>query len=697
MSKNHLSEQTSPYLLQHQNNPVHWRPWTADALAEAKNANKPILLSIGYAACHWCHVMAHESFEDAAIAAQMNELFINIKVDREERPDIDAIYQSALQMMGEQGGWPLTMFLTPDGAPFWGGTYFPATARYGRPAFPELLSGIARTYREEPEKVLENAGALKNGLEQMSRPNNGREGGGTLSLSALDAAAEAMLDYVDFHRGGTQGAPKFPQPMLFQFLWQTHQRQDTSQAPSRLKDAVTITLDHLCQGGIYDHLGGGFSRYSTDEVWLAPHFEKMLYDNALLIELLTDVCQQTKSPLYARRIAETIDWALRDMRSADADNDANPANKAGPFAFTSAYDADSEGVEGKFYVWSNDEIDAVLGSDAGAFKQAYDVTEHGNWEHKTILNRSHQLSLGDDEDALATSRGKLLAVREERIWPQRDEKVLADWNGMMIAAMAKAGAVFNEPAWIAAAETVFGFIAGAMSIDGAGDGKAGGRLAHTWCAGAHHHPAVVDDYANMARAALMLHTVSGNADYLDAALAWVAIANAHYWDDEAGGYFLSADDTADVIARTKTIHDNAVPSGNGVMADVLARLFFLTGNEEHRQRLDQLFAAIAHGDPGHLGNQPSLLNAFALLQTAVQVVLVCADSDPAAATLRHAVFDTGLVGATIIQLAPDAALPAGHPAQGKNQVDGTATAYVCRGPVCGLPITDAEALRTALA
>ncbi|HIC30146.1 MAG TPA: thioredoxin domain-containing protein, partial [Rhodospirillales bacterium] len=283
MTRNLLSEETSPYLLQHQDNPVHWRPWNADALALAKKDNKPILLSIGYAACHWCHVMAHESFEDEAIAEKMNDLFINIKVDREERPDIDAIYQSALQMMGEQGGWPLTMFLTPDGGPFWGGTYFPSTARYGRPAFPDLIAGISRTYHEEPDKVRENAAALKTGLDNMARP----EGGGVLSLEALDTAASAMLQYVDFHRGGTQGAPKFPQPTLFQFLWQAHLRQE-NQKSSQFGDAVTITLDHLCQGGIYDHLGGGFSRYSTDEVWLAPHFEKMLYDNALLIELLSD-------------------------------------------------------------------------------------------------------------------------------------------------------------------------------------------------------------------------------------------------------------------------------------------------------------------------------------------------------------------------------------------------------------------------
>ena len=680
MTRNMLSEETSPYLLQHKDNPVHWRPWNADALALAQKDNKPILLSIGYAACHWCHVMAHESFEDETIAEKMNDLFINIKVDREERPDIDAIYQSALQMMGEQGGWPLTMFLTPDGGPFWGGTYFPSTARFGRPAFPDLLASISRTYHEEPDKVKDNAAALKIGLDKMARP----EGGSVLSLEVLDTAAETMLRYVDYHRGGTQGAPKFPQPTLFQFLWQAHLRQE-NQKSSQFGDAVTITLDHLCQGGIYDHLGGGFSRYSTDEVWLAPHFEKMLYDNALLIELLSDVWQQTQSPLYAIRVRETIDWALRDMRTTPD----------GPFAFTSAFDADSEGEEGKFYVWAADEIDEILGADAATFKDAYDVASHGNWEGKTILNRSHDLTLGTNEAeaSLADAREKLLSVRENRIWPQRDEKALADWNGMMIAALAKAGAVFDEPAWIDAAETVFQFVAGTMTEDG----KAGGRLAHTWCAGQSRHPAVVDDYAQMSRAALILHGITGNDDYLTAALAWVGIANAHYWDEDGKGYFLGADDTGDVITRTKSLHDNAVPSGNGVMAEVLARLFHLTGDDRYRNGIEQLFGAIVLNNVDHLGNQPSLLNAFELLETARQVVIIADNGDLAKAALMNAVIKAGLAGTIIVQLTPDAALADGHPAQGKNQIDGLVTAYVCRGPVCGLGVTDVAALREQLA
>ena len=442
---------------------------------------------------------------------------------------------------------------------------------------------------------------------------------------------------------------------------------------------VEHTLRKMVAGGIYDQVAGGFARYSTDRTWTAPHFEKMLYDNSQLASLYMEAWQATSDPFYERIARETLDYVMREMTSPEG-------------GFYSATDADSEGEEGKFYVWAEAEIDDVLGADAEAFKQAFDVTTQGNWEGKTILNRSHDLALatGPAEAALKTSREKLLAVRGKRIWPQRDDKVLADWNGLMIAALAKAGAIFGEDAWIDAAEDVFRFVVENMSADG-------GRLHHTWCAGEGRHPAVLDDYANMALAALLLHGVTGQADYLDRAQSWVQIADNHYWDVDNGGYFLGADDTGDVIARSKPVHDNAVPSGNGVMAEVLARLFYLTGEDRYRDRALALFRAIAARDPARMANQPTLLNAFELLEAAQQVVIIGERDDPATAKLRRAVFDAGLAGRIVVQLEPGADLPDGHPAKGKNRIDGKPTAYVCRGPVCGLPVTAAEDLAASLA
>ncbi len=671
---NCLADETSPYLLQHKNNPVDWQPWSAGVLARARRENKPILLSVGYAACHWCHVMAHESFEDPDIAQVMNDLYINIKVDREERPDLDVIYQTALALLGEQGGWPLTMFLTPDGEPFWGGTYFPSTARYGRPAFPDILKGVADTYHTQTEKVLQNVGAIRDAMNQLACPKPGQG----LTMGLLDETAVAVDSIIDRVHGGTAGAPKFPQPALFRFLWRASRRNDHA----RFGEAVRITLDRICQGGIYDHLGGGFSRYSTDETWLAPHFEKMLYDNAQLIELLGEAWQVSHSPLYATRIEETVRWLLREMKVEDG---------AG-FAFASAYDADSEGEEGKFYVWPKDEIDSVLGESSQFFKKAYDVTARGNWEGKNILNRSQVPALGDraHEDALRDCREKLLAVRNRRPWPQWDHKVLADWNGLMIAALAKASAVFRRPQWLAVAETVFAFVCRNMTGNG--------RLFHAWAKGRARHSAILDDYANLCRAALFLFEVSGRRTYLNQAEAWVALVNRRYWDQGGGGYFLTADDATDVILRSKTVADNAVPSGNGTMAEVLARLFHLTGNPEYRKRADDLIAVFSGGEPRHLTNQPTLLGGYELLENAVQVVIVKpVDDEGGAARLVDAAFGAGNGNLVLQHLGADDALPPGHPAHGKGPVDGKPAAYVCVGATCGLALTDADALRRTLA
>ncbi|MFZ1414036.1 MAG: thioredoxin domain-containing protein [Defluviicoccus sp.] len=672
MSSNLLAAETSPYLLQHKDNPVHWQPWGEAALKMAHEHDKPILLSVGYAACHWCHVMAHESFERAETARLMNDLFVNIKVDREERPDVDSIYQTALALLGEQGGWPLTMFLTPDGRPFWGGTYFPPEPRYGRPAFADILRQVAHVYHTDKDKVGKNVEALSEAMARMAKPEPGQG----LSRPLVDEVAAGALRMVDPLTGGTPGAPKFPQPVFFRFLWRSAMRTG---APM-LKLAVTLTLDEMAQGGIYDHLAGGFARYSTDTHWLVPHFEKMLYDNALLVDLLTEVWQTTKSPLYAQRVRETIAWVLADLRVEHPDD--------GTVAFASAFDADSEGVEGKYYVWSRAEIEAVLGDAADTFCHTYDVRRGGNWEGMTILNRtaSARAGLPVDEAALARARERLLAVRRKRVPPGRDDKVLADWNGMMITGLTHAAVAFDEPAWLAAAQQAFAFVSRHMLLDG--------RLRHTWCAGQARHPAVIEDYAALSTAALALYEATGTAEYLAAARTWVAVADRHYWDAAGDGYHQTADDTLDVINRPKLVADHAVPSGNGAMVDVLARLYLLTGEDAYRARAERLVRLFSSDKIQYLLSIPGLLTGWETLERALQVVVLGVKDDPAAIALAQAAAAQPL--AAVTRLPPGAELPLGHPAHGKTTLDGQPTAYVCQGGTCSLPLTDASALHNAL-
>ncbi|MDO8607565.1 MAG: thioredoxin domain-containing protein [Phaeospirillum sp.] len=654
MSHNRLADETSPYLLQHAENPVHWWAWGPAALAEAKASGKPILLSVGYSACHWCHVMAHESFEDAGIAGVMNKLFVNIKVDREERPDLDSLYQQALAMMGQPGGWPLTMFLTPEAEPFWGGTYFPAEARYGRAAFPDVLEGISHTFHRDPDKIRHNVGQMRRALEQLARS----PGGMGLDLDILDKGAADILRMIDFNNGGTTGAPKFPQPGLFRFLWRAFLRT----GDARMRDAVTVTLDHICQGGIYDHLGGGFMRYSTDEEWLAPHFEKMLYDNAQLISLLCQVWRVTGSTLYRTRVFETIGWLLRDMTAEDG-------------AFAAALDADSEGEEGLFYTWTEEEIEHLLGRDqAGRFDRLYDVGPGGNWEGRAILHRNHAQAQGHGDDAeLAEAKAALLAHRDRRVWPGRDHKVLADWNGMVIAALAEAAFTFDRPDWLAAAQDAFAVIGSRMN-------RPGGRLAHALCQGKAAHTGVLDDYAHMARAALALFNATGDRDMLAHAGQWLDSAHAHHWDDEAGGYFLSSDDTTDIITRTKPCFDSAVPSGNGVMAEALALMALASGETRWRDRADAVLAAFSAAIPEQLPNMTALLDAFEILTSPLEITVSGATSDPATQALLRTV------------------------AMGHRQIhtlrrvhDGSPDVVICRNSVCSTPFTDPDRLRQALA
>ena len=666
MSSNRLHLETSPYLLQHKDNPVHWWAWGPEALAEAKSTGKPILLSVGYAACHWCHVMAHESFEDEPTAEVMNELYINIKVDREERPDIDAIYMGALHRLGEQGGWPLTMFLDSEARPFWGGTYFPKDQRFGRPAFVTVLMRIAEAYQNQPDQVRSNAERIILSLNERPEGKDGFTASEALVKDLVTRIARA----VDAEHGGLSGAPKFPQWNVFWLLWRGAMRYDDAAA----KQAVLTTLANICQGGIYDHLGGGFARYSVDEFWLVPHFEKMLYDNALLLDLLTEAWRETQNPLFATRIAETVDWLAREMIAEGG-------------GFAASLDADSEGEEGKFYVWTATEIQDVLGTeDAKFFSEIYDVSLEGNFEGHTILNRlDNQDLLSDaDEARLAAMRAKLFARRAPRIRPGWDDKVLADWNGLMIAALSRAAVVFAKPEWLAMASRAFAFVTDKMTSDS-------DRLWHSARAGKSKAPATASDYANMTWAALRLYQATGDATYLDRAKAWTAVLDAHYWDDATGGYFTSADDTTDVIVRLKSASDDAVPSANTIQLSNLIALGALTGDAAYENRAQKLYAAfssaIGNGPVGHCGLLAAALDLDALVQTSI--------SGPDAARLQKEIHAVSVPGALEFAAFTNAV----HVNLAQATQIGFAKAegvLVCRGPVCGAPLHEPSNLRARL-
>ncbi|NMM45006.1 thioredoxin domain-containing protein [Rhodospirillaceae bacterium KN72] len=665
-AENLLTRETSPYLLQHKDNPVHWRAWGPEALAEARATGKPILLSVGYAACHWCHVMAHESFENPDIAALMNELFVNIKVDREERPDIDTIYQSALHMLGQQGGWPLTMFLTPDGEPFWGGTYFPSEAKWGRPGFPEILTGLSKAFEEAPDKIGSNVDALRKGLATLAAPRSGDD----VSRETADQISQRLLSAFDRDHGGIGEAPKFPQAPILLQMWNAGQRQSNQD----MIDAVLFTLRQICEGGIYDHLGGGFARYAVDREWLVPHFEKMLYDNAQLLDLLSLAWRATGDRLFRQRAEETVGWLLSDMQMPEG-------------GFASARDADSEGEEGRFYVWDEAEIDALLGERSTAFKVAYDVQPGGNWEGKTILNRLHLRTTPDEETeaAFAADREILAAAREKRVPPLKDDKQLADWNGLTVAALAQAGQVFDRPDWIAAARKAFDFVAGPMAD--------GSRLRHSYRNGVSKHTAVLDDYAAMMRAALVLHEVAGEevtgqTSYLDQAESWVEILDRHYYDAEGGAYFLTADDADALIARTKSASDNATPSGNGVLVWVFAKLHWLTGKDAYGDRAQEIVRSFAGELERNFYPYSNIVEGAQFLRDGHQIVVVGAPDDETTAALLRAAQMAPLTDRVLIHVAPGTDLPEGHPAALKAKTE-TAAAFVCRGPVCSLPVRDA--------
>ncbi len=661
---NLLGEATSPYLIQHAANPVHWRTWTPEALAEAKERDRPILLSVGYAACHWCHVMAHESFEDPETAALMNQLFVNVKVDREERPDVDHIYMTALHAMGEQGGWPLTMFLTPDGAPIYGGTYWPPTSRWGRPSFRKVLQAVDAAWRDQRDALQAQGASFVAHLARLAATDAGPD----LGPDDLMQVANALLGLVDPVHGGIGDAPKFPNAPIFRFFWQELFRR----ADPRLRASVHSLLGALSAGGIYDHLGGGFARYSTDARWHVPHFEKMLYDNAQILELLALAHAEKPNPLYAARARETFDWLMREM-AVDS-------------AFAASLDADSEGEEGRFYVWSADEVGSILGEDAAAFNAAYDVRPEGNWEGCNVLQRV--LPPGDEasEARLAASRAKLFAAREKRVRPARDDKILADWNGLTIAALAGASAVFAEPEFLRAARAAFDFVVATMT-----DGD--GRLAHAWRGGRVGATGMLDDYAAMARAALTLFQASGDPADLRSATRWAEAALDLFGAPDGGAYMTAREASDGLILRPRPPHDGALPSGASLMAEVLARLAALTEEERWRDAARALIRTASGSQEARMQN-PLLLAAADLLERGAVIVVEGPLADARCAALAQA----GLAAAdpAISVLRIDPALWPEDPPGRRSPLANTPAAMVCRGQTCSLPVTTPDALRELL-
>ncbi|MCB0153616.1 MAG: thioredoxin domain-containing protein, partial [Anaerolineae bacterium] len=572
---NRLINESSPYLLQHAHNPVDWYPWGAEALAKSKAENKPIFLSIGYSACHWCHVMEHESFEDERTAAIMNQHFVNVKVDREERPDLDSIYMDAVVAMTGHGGWPMSVFLTPDGTPFYGGTYFPPTPRHGMPAFTQVLQSLAQAYHKQKEDIISNGEALL----QRVRASFPLQGEGTLDPAVPELAVQAMARNFDWTHGGFSGAPKFPQPMTYDFLLRTYHRS----GQSKWLEMVELTLQKMARGGMYDQLGGGFHRYSVDAVWLVPHFEKMLYDNALLARLYLHAYQITGNPFYRRIVEETLDYVVREM--------TDPAG-----GFYSTQDADSEGEEGKFFVWTPEEIHTILGQEEGTiFCQVYDVRRSGNFEGKSILNLPQpvedaaatlQLPLEKLKAMLARGRAKLFAHRERRVKPARDEKILTAWNGLMLAAFAEAARVLDRPDYRGVAIQNAEFILSTMMKEG--------RLFRTWKAepGQAKLMGYLEDYAFYADGLLALYQTTFDSRWFQAAQAMMEVVLERFSDEQAGGFFDTADDHEELVVRPKSLQDNATPCGNSMAVRTLLLLAAYTGQAKYAAPAEKALVAL---------------------------------------------------------------------------------------------------------
>lgn len=668
IGSNRLAKEQSAYLRQHAENPVHWQPWGRQALDAAKELNRPILLSIGYAACHWCHVMAHESFEDPDVAAVMNNLFVNIKVDREERPDIDQIYMAALGAMGQQGGWPLTMFLRPDGKPFWGGTYFPPQSHHNLPGFVDVLKAVDHLWQSNQDKINHNSEAVFNHLEASlaaeieSRPND---------IAIFNQTVFRIGSLFDPDLGGIKGAPKFPNAPFMDALWLSWlYNRDTNHRDTFLK-----SLETMLQGGIYDHLDGGLCRYSTDEQWLVPHFEKMLYDNAQLIRHVNYAYAETGNELFRIRIEETIDWLLREMRLKDG-------------TFASSLDADSEGEEGKYYVWSEEEIDTVLGENSQVFKEFYGVSRVGNWEGKTILNRLHaKETTSVPPPSLKLSKEKLLHHREKRVHPGRDDKILTDWNALIIHALAEVGRSFARPDWIEHAITAYQAITASHKE---------GQLPHCQISGqisvkADNH-ALSSDYAAMINAALALYEATAKHDYLQDAIAFKQALD-QYHKDASGNYRLTHLNAHDIILHSYGDYDDAIPSATSQIIEALTRLFLVTGDmslyESNQQLIEQALGRALAQNYGQIG----ILNAARIAAEPLSLILAVTNRDNPLITISDRNPDPRRLD-KIIVLTGDKK-PVQLALAGTVEIENS-SAFLCKGHVCLPPVESADALQILL-
>jgi hypothetical protein len=665
-----LDTATSPYLLAHKDNPVAWRVWSNDVLAEAEREGKPILLSLGYSACHWCHVMNRESFSDPETAKLINENFIPVIADRFQQPDLDQLYQATANAMGHQGGWPLNLFLNAKGYPYFVAGYLPKEDRVNQPAFNRVLTDMAALYRDKPDDVAQSAQiAYERAANLLDRNMRGQP-----EAIQLDVAGMRIGQRYDIFLGGQIGTMKFPQTIFLEILWRAYLRTGIQQ----FIQLVTTTMDASVLGGLYDHVGGGFFRYTADERWLVPHFEKMLADNALMIEFLTSVWQFNRNGLSRQRIEESVAWLLRDLKMDGA--------------FAAGLEAESEGEEGKYYLWTEAEVDAALsGTFAQRFKAVYGITRDGNHMGRNIPRRmghiQPQLSQADDV-LLAKQRGLMLAARDKRTRPARDETLMADWNGLAISALAQAGAALDHPDWTATAITAFDTI---VKILGDGD-----RLYHSANGGKRGASGFADDYALMIRAALHLWEVTGETRFLDAAKRWVTTLDTHFWNMEKGGYCTTADDSEQLIVRQRVLYDQAIPSANGIMIWNLTRLGMVTGDGAYGERARALLDSFADEYGRAWASCASYINGLENFATGSQVVVVGPRSNPRTQELIRTVWGKALPNRLLYVVESGEALPAGHPAFGKGMQNGAPTAYLCQRNVCSPPITSAVALSQAL-